>query len=243
MAKKRPGFFDGMFGFVKLIILVFFIRWIVFEIFMIPSGSMYPKLYVSDYIFVTKIDFGIRIPFTQKWVYGPKLPNRSSITVFKDTDDSKYLIKRMIGLPGDKIKISGDFIMSINGENVEYEKLGHEETESIREKTGLKYFTAYREKLPNTNETHIIMTDLGNEYSEGLINTAEDFNVPEGHILFMGDNRHQSYDGRRFGYIPMERLVGRSRYIILSCDGTIILNSGCNLLKLRTDRLGNAIAY
>lgn len=250
--KKRPGVLKGALSFVNLILLILIIRWIVFEIFLIPSGSMYPKLFINDYIVVSKVDFGLRIPFTQSWALGPVLPSRRAVVVFKDPDDTKYLIKRLVGLPEDKLEIVEDFIVSLNGKKVLHKEIvGVEKTklaESMRRKE--KQFSAFKEIFPGVAEedAHVILTFSGvknpaelplDDYSERL----ESFEVPFGYILFMGDNRNNSYDGRRFGYVPAERLVGRARFIAISCEKNIIMNSGCNITSLRPDRLGNSLAF
>lgn len=248
--KKRPGLLQGVWSFIKLALIVLFIRWIVFEIFVIPSGSMYPKLYVSDYIVVSKMDFGLRIPFTQKWLWGPELPKRGAVTVFKELEGSKFLIKRMIGKPGDHIEIVDDFIITLNSKPVEYRKIEGDEKKDLAKKMMFdeESFSAFWEKLPDAEEEHIVLSSAGalipKDTSEDFLELKkEDYTVPEGHLLFLGDNRHHSFDGRRFGYMPVERLVGRSRYIVLSCNRKIVMNSGCDITSLRLNRLGNSISF
>jgi len=247
---ERPGFLKGALSFVNLIVMILAIRWIIFEVFMIPSGSMYPKLYINDYVFVTKMDFGVRVPFMYKWVYGPVLPKRRAITVFKDPDDSKYLIKRLVGLPGDKLVVFNDFILSLNGEAVSHTPLSKEEHKELAAsmKQGEDTFTGFYEKFPNADEPHIILTFPGEEAPADvdpneLAENSESFDVPDDYILFMGDNRHMSYDGRRFGYVSAERLVGRARFIILSCDQKLVMGAGCSPLSLRLNRLGNGLNF
>jgi signal peptidase I len=246
---ERPGFLKGALSFLNLIIMILAIRWIIFEVFMIPSGSMYPKLYINDYVFVTKMDFGVRVPFIYKWVYGPVLPERRAITVFKDPDDSKYLIKRLVGLPNDKLMIFNDFILSLNGEKVTHKQLSDEEHSemALRMKQGEDTFTGFYETFPG-QEPHIILTFPGEENPDDvepdeLAENSESFEVPEDYLLFMGDNRHMSYDGRRFGYVSAERLVGRARFIILSCDQKLVMGAGCSPLSLRLNRLGNGLNF
>jgi len=247
--EERPGFIKGALSFLNLIIMILAIRWIVFEVFMIPSGSMYPKLYINDYVFVTKMDFGIRVPFMYKWVYGPVLPERRAITVFKDPDDSKYLIKRLVGLPKDKLVIFNDFILSLNGEKVTHTKLSDEEHKemAVKMKQEEDSFTGFYEKFPG-EEPHIILTFPDEENpddvdAEEIAANSESFDVPDDYLLFMGDNRHMSYDGRRFGYVPAARLVGRARFIILSCDQKLVMGAGCSPLSLRLNRMGNGLNF
>ncbi len=247
--KKRPGVLKGLLGFVNLVILILLIRWIVFEVFLIPSGSMYPKLFVNDFIVVSKVDFGIRIPFTQKWALGPYLPPRAAITVFKDPDDSKYLIKRIVGLPNDKLEVIEDFIVSINGERVVHEKIVGDEKEKLAQNMNrsVDSFSAFYEKVSG-NEPYIILSSVHAKHPDEMSDQEhaqmmESFEVPKEYILFMGDNRSNSFDGRRFGYVEAKRLVGRARFIALSCEKNIVMRSGCNLSTLRPDRLGDYIAH
>ncbi len=250
--KKRPGLLKGSLSFINLILMILLIRWVVFEVFLIPSGSMYPKLFVNDYIIVSKIDFGFRVPFTQSWVYGPKPSHRRAIIVFKDPDDSKYLVKRLVGLSGDKLEVIKDFIVSINNERVSHKKIIGDEKLELAKSMGREEgeFTAFREIFPGIKEqdSHIILTYL-NAKSPAVLSEAdflkniETFKVPYGQMFVMGDNRKNSYDGRRFGYVAKERLVGRARFIALSCQKKIVLNAGCNILSLRINRLGNGLAF
>lgn len=216
-------------------------RWIVFEIFVIPSGSMYPKLYINDYIIVSKFDYGLRLPFTHQWLLGPYLPKRNSTAVFKSPDETKYYVKRLVGLPGDKLIIAGDFILSVNGKRYSHKKYSEKEKRILAENMSISIdsFEAFFEKGEGVFRT--ILTDPGATSpetwtQEERLLKSESFEPPDGYILFMGDNRHQSYDGRRFGYIEAAKLVGQPRLIGLSCQAEIF-EEGCSLSNLRTDRI------
>lgn len=239
--KKRPGLLKGILSFVYLALMVLGVRWLVFEVFVIPSGSMYPKLYVNDYLIVSKFDFGLRLPFTKTWALGPFLPKRNSIVVFLSRDESKYYIKRLVGLPGDRLVIAGDFILEVNGEKLTHEPFGEDEKYELSKKTGfpVETFEAYREKGEGFERA--ILVDAGEKPpsewdSEKLELLSEPYSPPEGYILFMGDNRHQSHDGRVFGYMEKEKLVGLSRFVGLSCESKI-LGAGCDPTKIRGDRI------
>jgi signal peptidase I len=93
--------------FVLALLVFLSLRWILIEPYVIPSGSMIPTLAINDHILVSKFDYGIRIPFTQDWLTGPYLPKRGDIVVFQSVENPEIvMIKRVVGLPGDKINIS-----------------------------------------------------------------------------------------------------------------------------------------
>lgn len=240
-SKKRPGLLKGLLSFVYLALIVLSVRWLVFEVFVIPSGSMYPKLYVNDYLIVSKFDFGLRIPFTKIWALGPYPSKRNSIVVFLSRDESKYYIKRLVGLPGDELVIAGDFIIELNGEKLEHELFSDDEKKTLSNKMGfpLGTFEAFREKGKDfervilVNEGEKPPSEWGEEKLEMM---SESFSPPPGYILFMGDNRHQSHDGRIFGYMEQEKLIGLSRFVGLSCE-TKVLGAGCDPTALRTERI------
>lgn len=239
--KKRPGLLKGFISLLNLIFIVLSVRWLLFEVFVIPSGSMYPKLYVNDYLIVTKFDFGLRVPFTKSWALGPYLPERNSIVVFLSKEEDKYFIKRLVGLPEDELVIAGDFILELNGEALEHVPFSKEEEVELAEKTGFspEAFDAYYEK--GSGFQRVILTDDGASppyewKEEKRQRLSESFSPPPGYILFMGDNRHLSHDGRYFGYMPKESLIGLSRFVALSCESRVP-GAGCDPSQLRMNRL------
>jgi signal peptidase I len=103
--QKRIGFWsDGAGSFAIAIMIALTIRWALMEAYVIPSGSMLPTLLVNDHIFVNKIVYGIRIPFTSDWLTEWGAPDRGDVIVFRSpADPSLYYIKRVVGLPGDTV--------------------------------------------------------------------------------------------------------------------------------------------
>src|ERR1700722_11269256 len=91
------------FSFVGAILAILAFRWLLFEPFVIPSGSMIPTLLVHDHILVSKSAYGVRIPFSKTWILDFGNPKRGDVVVFKSTEGSYFMIKRVIGIPGDKI--------------------------------------------------------------------------------------------------------------------------------------------
>ena len=208
---------------VKTVLLAVFIALIIrslwLEPFRIPSGSMYPTLRVGDYLFVTKYTYGYSrysfpagIPLVKGRIwYTP--PQRGDIVVFKFPQNTHTdFIKRIIGLPGDKVQVQ-EGRLYINGEKVEREKKGRyivDEYVAIPE-----FYHMYEETLPNGVKHDIIeITD-----KERIVDNTEEFEVPEDSFFVMGDNRDRSDDSRiSVGFVPKENLVGKAKFIFFSHD-------------------------
>lgn len=200
-----------------LIALVF--RAFFFEPFNIPSGSMLSTLLVGDYVFVSKYSYGYSaksalwgIPAFEGRVLG-KQPERGDVAVFKlPTNPSIDYIKRVIGLPGDRVQVVNG-ILHINGKPVERHRVG--EFEMVE--NGLDVTLAkYEETLPN-GKKHIIL-----EASDsGDYDNTQVYEVPAGHYFMMGDNRDFSSDSRNqsdVGFVPYENLVGRAEVVFFSLE-------------------------
>lgn len=203
-------------------LIALLVRTFAYEPFNIPSGSMVPTLLVGDYLFVSKLSYGYSrhsfpwslAPFRGRIMASP--PQRGDVAVFKlPSDDDTDYIKRIIGLPGDRIQVR-DGILHINGTAVDRRPAGNivEGDEFGRNATMARYV----ETLPN-GRTHFI---IERSDSEPLDNTPV-YTVPEGHYFAMGDNRDNSLDSRvlnHVGYIPAENLVGRADILFFSTDGS-----------------------
>src|SRR5687768_52182 len=103
-AKKKAKFGEGLGSFTLAVLAILAFRWLLFEPYVIPSGSMIPTLLVHDHILVNKLAYGVRVPFTSKWLIKTADPKRGDIVVFRAVDDQGYfMIKRVVGVPGDTI--------------------------------------------------------------------------------------------------------------------------------------------
>ena len=198
------------------IVIAILIRTFLFEPFKIPSGSMYPTLYVGDYLFVSKYTYGYSkhsLPFSMPLFEGriwADEPNRGDVVVFKFPQDNKTdYIKRIIGLPGDKVKLE-EGRLYVNGELVNREEI---EDFVIRDSQGnAERYHQYIETLPN-DVKHKILEVSDRESEDNL----PELTVPQGYYFVMGDNRDRSDDSRvNVGFVPFENLVGKARFLFFS---------------------------
>lgn len=203
-------------GIAILIALSF--RSILFEPFNIPSGSMIPTLLVGDYLFVSKYSYGYSrysfplaaVPFEGR-LFADE-PERGDVAVFRlPSNTSVDYIKRVVGLPGDKIQLKRGQLY-INGDLLPRRIVGTKtQTSGSRALT----VTSYEETMPN-GKSYIIQELSDNDRMD---NTGI-YEVPEGHYFMMGDNRDQSKDSRFLdvGMIPHENLIGRAEFLFFSVD-------------------------
>ncbi len=214
--EKEESLADTIKTVIYAIVIAILIRTFLFEPFKIPSGSMYPTLYVGDYLFVSKYTYGYSkhsLPFSLPLISGriwADMPERGDVVVFKFPQDNKTdFIKRIIGLPGDKVKVQ-DGRLYINGKVVERK---NDSDFVIRDAAGnAERFRQYTEVLPE-GFTHRIIEVSD---SEGSDNTIE-VTVPQGSFFVMGDNRDKSNDSRfDVGFVPFENLVGKARFLFFS---------------------------
>ena len=201
------------------LIIAIFIRSILIQPFYIPSSSMEPNLLVGDRLFVTKFSYGYSkhsFPFSpnlfNKRIFYKK-PELGDQVVFKTPADNRTdYIKRLIGLPGDKIQfIEGDIF--INNKKIIRKKI--EIKNLIRCGKVSFEVNTYEETLPN-GAKHIAVYNKA-----GTLQNTKKFKVPEGHFFFLGDNRDCSRDSRflsSVGYVHKNNLVGKAQLIFFSND-------------------------
>ncbi len=216
--RKEGGFGESVRVIVHALIIALVIRTFLFQPFNIPSGSMKATLLVGDYLFVSKYSYGYSrysIPFSPPLFSGRILssgPERGDIAVFRlPKDDSTDYIKRVIGLPGDRIRMI-DGLLHINGQPVKRERIDdYIETEETPRATRIK---RWRETLPN-GVTYTTLDLIDN----GFYDNTQEYVVPTGQYFMMGDNRDNSTDSRvlsQVGYVPLENFVGRAQLIFFS---------------------------
>ena len=192
------------------IIIALVIRTFLFQPFFIPSSSMEPGLLVGDRIFASKYDYGysrhsfpLSLPIIKGRLFESS-PKRGDVVIFKPPHTKNDYIKRLIGLPGDKIKVV-EGIIHINSIPIK--------TKFVRNNN--QGISIYKETLPSGVSYEI--KDLGEKPQDNI----DEFLVPENHYFFMGDNRDNSNDSRFWGPVPTERIVAKAQIIFFSTkDGS-----------------------
>lgn len=194
------------------------VRTFAYEPFSIPSGSMKPTLLIGDYLFVSKLSYGLSrysVPFSPPLFSGrvfEDAPERGDVAVFRQpTDTSIDYIKRIVGLPGDRLQVVRG-LLHINGQPVKRERI---EDYLKRDSFGnVTRVYQYVETLPN-GVSHRILEEQGDR---GAMDNTPVFTVPQGHYFGMGDNRDNSRDSRfpDVGYIPAENFIGRADVLFFS---------------------------
>jgi signal peptidase I len=221
--KRAPGTKDPWWveyggSFFPVILAVFLLRSFLVEPFKIPSGSMIPTLLVGDFILVNKYTFGIRLPVINKKILDLNTPQRGDVMVFRyPPDPSLDYIKRVVGVPGDKI-VYRNKKLSINGREIAQKKI-----EDYLDRDRLFYTPRFVETLGSAE--HQILVDseappyvqqiVRFPYSENCLYNSEGVSceVPAGHYFMMGDNRDNSQDSRFWGFVPDENIVGKAFFI------------------------------
>lgn len=227
---------------LTLALMVFLFRSFLFSAFVIPSESMLPRLFIGDYLFVSKWNYGFSrhsLPFSLPLIPGrvlTRLPERGDIVVFKAPPlaEDDY-VKRVIGLPGDSIQVVHGQVI-LNGRplplkplpdfripltpNYGFDKCASPFREVIKGRFYCHY-RAYRETFPN-GRSYIVL-DRG----PSLGDDTEVYHVPAGHVFMMGDNRDDSADSRfpaapggAIGFVPIENLEGKAVFMFFSTDGS-----------------------
>ena len=218
------------------ILAALFIRSFFFEPFSIPSGSMYPNLKVGDYLFVSKYSYGFSkhsLPFSIPVISGRLFynkPKRGDIVVFKTPEDNKTdYIKRVIGLPGDTIKIKNNIIFA-NGKSIKIKKIGEEK---------YKFFDVELIRETLDDNTYYDVYEFKKSVTFLNTNDYEEIIIPKDHFFVLGDNRDNSQDSRFIGLIPKNNLVGRAEVVCVSFDTEIgsFLKIWTWFPALRKDRL------
>ena len=198
-SSKRSVFVEQAVSFFPIFLIVLVLRSFIFEPFRIPSASMMPTLLIGDFILVNKYDYGLRLPVIHNKFYENNIPSRGDVVVFRYPENPKIpYIKRVIGLPGDKIAY--------------YNKTLYINDVLAEQTTNGDYF-AFGSGITMKGSL-LISEDLGNINHEILIDPERN-----SHYFVLGDNRDNSKDSRYWGFVPEENLVGRAFFVWMNWDG------------------------
>jgi len=219
--KNQNSFISNFKSIVLAIFIALLIRSFIAEPFNIPSGSMKPNLLVGDFIFVSKWSYGysrhslpFSIPLIPNKIFG-KMPERGDVAVFKTPYDNRTdYIKRVIGLPGDTIKI-------INGQIfINNELILRKKTNDFIDVDKNKNTKRLRKYIEYFYGKEIEVLDL---MDNGIVDNTQLYTVPKKHFFVLGDNRDNSQDSRflnRLGYVPVENLVGKAQFVFFSLENS-----------------------
>jgi signal peptidase I len=192
-----------------LVIAVFFalfVRSYLITAYKVPTGSMQPTLKPGDFIFSSRLSYGVQLPFTDK-KWDVSSPVRGDLIVFNYSNQPGVsYVKRVIGLPGDKIQIKDGRII-LNDEPLQYEKL----TENTGDNPNSDMFEIFQEKHQDTSWRVIFQKQLENKDFGPIV-------VPPDEVFILGDNRDASDDSRYWGTVPTSQIVGKVVLIWLSLD-------------------------
>lgn len=195
LLKRDEGVIEFLASLGPIFGLVLVLRSFVLEPFQIPSKSMVPTLKVGDFIVVNKWTYGLRLPVLRNKFFDVGSPQRGDVVVFFPPHESRYFIKRLVGLPGDKISIINGTLF-VNNEMIKQTNSdiepGNSRSVVMSEKLGIKQFAIQKNLRPSRLSQNFSAT------------------VPKDHFFMIGDNRDNSSDSRIWGPVPKDRIVGKA---------------------------------
>ena len=242
MKNLKSSFFNNVKAIFWALIIAGVIRTFAIEPFKIPSGSMKPNLLVGDFLFVSKWDYGYSrysFPFGLAPFSGiifDKNPQRGDVIVFKlPGQENINYVKRLLGLPGETIKI-------INGE-VFIKKANSENFENFNQiDDGFFFDDQYKLEIKQLIENKYKILNMTNN---GPLDYTPEYKIPKDKYFFMGDNRDNSSDSRVMsgvGFVPKENMIGKVWFIWLSIDTQFSLTKFWTLpLHIRYNRMFKSV--
>jgi signal peptidase I len=176
----------------------------------VPTGSMKPTILEGDRVFVNKLAYDLKVPFTTCRIAEWSNPQRGDIVVFYSPKDGQRLVKRVIGLPGDTVELAEN-VLIINGHATEYGPVAEQRLNDVAPADRARQIFATEELA---GRSHAVAASP----SVPAMRTFGPHQVPDGHYFMMGDNRDDSFDSRYFGPVERKRIVGRATGVVISFD-------------------------
>ena len=212
--KKIAEFAKGWAG--SLIIAFFLatsIKSAIADWYVVPTGSMIPTIIEGDRIFVNKLAYDLKIPYSTLHISVWDNPQRGDIVVFYSPADGKRLVKRVVGLPGDMISMEKNRLY-INGSPVSYESSDLSDKPDVMERIDDNQ-KVFSEKLPKRSHDIMVTYDIGKEPYGYILPPKQ---VPENCYYMLGDNRDNSADSRYFGFVERKQILGRATTVVMSLN-------------------------
>jgi signal peptidase I len=197
-------------GWLVIGLVVFSIRSSLADWSDVPTGSMKPTILEGDRLFVNKLAYDLKVPFTTRHLAEWSNPGRGDIVVFFSPRDGQRLVKRVVGLPGDTIELRGNSLF-LNGEAVEYKPIAEELLRDVASADRARQVYA-TEQLPGQRHAVAAIPSVP------ALRNFGPYRVPEGSYFMMGDNRDDSFDSRYYGPVERRRIVGQATAVVLSFD-------------------------
>lgn len=243
-SEKKDGWKSLFVTVFWALVVAFLLRIFIFQPFTIPSGSMEPNLIEGDYIITSKYTVGYGryaaepLPFpVSKGRLFEREPSRGDVVVFKPKNIPKHYIKRLVGLPGDRIQMIAG-ILYINDEPSSLSTTRDKGPEDARNFGAV----AQVETIAGQSQ-HLLYDTIGNS----LTDNTEEFVVPAGHYFMIGDNRDRSGDSRMtkrqggIGFVPSENIIGKAEFVLLSARDDFSLIKPWTWGELRKERFFKGI--
>ncbi|MBN2419148.1 MAG: signal peptidase I [Deltaproteobacteria bacterium] len=211
LPKSVVAFFHGwIFSLLVAVLIATSIKSAIADWNTVPTGSMKPTIVEGDRIFVNKLAYDLKVPYTTIHIAEWDNPKRGDVVVFYSPQDGKRLVKRVVGIPGDRIYMQNDKLF-INGKALTYVYPDENDFEKYLVQDEYKKHT-YIENLDS--KSHPVLIAPRSSASGSFFPQT----LPEDKYFMMGDNRHNSLDSRFIGYVDRKAIVGRATAIVISLD-------------------------